>query len=95
MSQKVVFTDADTTSDPLYISASIAEEQNELPSVIDGLRINANGELILPTQKKRTFFIKGDTIKLMSNEPVKPGTSWSINIKYGDKAGNNNVSSLI
>ena len=28
----------------------------------------------------------------MSNEPVKPGTSWSINIKYGDKAGNNNVS---
>ena len=44
MSQSVVFTDADITSDPLYISASIAEEQNELPSVIDGLRINANGK---------------------------------------------------
>ena len=46
MSQGVIFTDADITSDPLYISASIAEEQNELPSVIDGLRINANGKLV-------------------------------------------------
>lgn len=90
MSQSVVFTDADITSDPLYISASIAEEQNELPSVIDGLRINANGKSWTWIWQK-TFW-KGDTIKLISNEPVKPGTSWSINIKYGDKAGNNNVS---
>ena len=58
MSQSVVFTDADTTSDPLYISASIAEEQNELPSVIDGLRINANGELLISTQRNELFSLK-------------------------------------
>ena len=39
-SQEVVFTDADTMSNPLYLSASIAEDQNELPEVIAGLRID-------------------------------------------------------
>ena len=93
ISQPVKFSDMDTSSYPLYISASIAEEQNELSSIINGLQIKPNGSFL---QFKCKFILKnrflGDEMQMISNEPIKPGTSWSININYGDRAGNNNVS---
>ena len=53
MSQKVSFTDPDLLSNPLYLSASIADEQNELPEVTQGLSVSAKG-IILEDLLKQT-----------------------------------------
>ena len=90
MSQKVSFTDPDLLSNPLYLSASIADEQNELPEVTQGLSVSAKG-IILEDLLKQTWF-SGQFLQLISDDPISPGTSWSININFSDKAGNLNVS---
>ena len=56
MSQKVSFTDPDLLSNPLYLSASIADEQNELPEVTQGLSVSAKGTPILEAWLKNTNF---------------------------------------